>query len=158
MVKNPPYNARDTSLIPGPGKLSLCATTTEAHVPGARALQQEKLPQWEACALQPEEAHVQQWRPNTAKNLKKKKLVKDINYFKQKLLNLCCGTLTSELPPTNQMMCLWCWRGCLDWSIEKTTDIHPSANCKACAGSKIQSPEPDDPNLQLKDGRSPVLI
>ena len=89
---------------------------------------------------------------------KKKRLLKDINYFKRKLLNLCCGSLASELPQTNQMMCLCCWRGCLDWSIEKTTDIHPSANCYACAGSKIQSPEPDDPNLQLKDGRSPVLI
>ena len=32
--------------------LSLCAATTEAHTPRAPALQQEKSPQWEACALQ----------------------------------------------------------------------------------------------------------
>ena len=31
---------------------SLCATTTEAHAPGARAPQQEKPPQWEARAPQ----------------------------------------------------------------------------------------------------------
>ena len=68
VVKNPPANAGGTGLIPGPGRfhmlqsnkahvpqlLSLCsrahepqllsphATTTEAHVPRARALQQEK--------------------------------------------------------------------------------------------------------------------
>ena len=36
------------------------ATTTEAHAPRARALQQEKPPQWEARA--------QQQRPNAAKN------------------------------------------------------------------------------------------
>ena len=71
MVKNLPANARDMGLSPGPGRshmlwsnqvcapqllslrsrarepqlLSLCATTAEAHVPRARALQQEKLPQ-----------------------------------------------------------------------------------------------------------------
>ena len=31
---------------------SPCATTTEAHAPTARALQQEKPPQWEARAAQ----------------------------------------------------------------------------------------------------------
>ena len=69
VVKNPPANAGDMGWIPGPGRshmlqsnkahvsqlLSLCsiahepqllsphATTTEVHVPRARALQQEKL-------------------------------------------------------------------------------------------------------------------
>ena len=73
-VKNPPANAGDTGLSPGPGRshmlqsnwarepqlLSLCsrarkpqllsphATTTEACMPTARAPQQEKPPQWEA--------------------------------------------------------------------------------------------------------------
>ena len=68
VVKNPPANAGDTGSSPGPGRfhmprsnyahvsqlltlrsrarepqlLSLCATTTEAHVPRARAVQQEK--------------------------------------------------------------------------------------------------------------------
>ena len=51
VVKNPPHSARDTGLIPWPGKtlyaseqLSQCATVTEAHVLRARALQQEKPP------------------------------------------------------------------------------------------------------------------
>ena len=35
-----------------PQVLSLCAATTEARVPRARALQQEKPPQQEACAPQ----------------------------------------------------------------------------------------------------------
>ena len=37
VVKNPPANAGDTGSSPGPG-----ATTTEAHMPRARAPQQEK--------------------------------------------------------------------------------------------------------------------
>ena len=52
MVKNPPADAGDTDLIPGPGRFphaseqpSLCATTTEAHAPQAYAPQQEKPPQ-----------------------------------------------------------------------------------------------------------------
>ena len=71
MVENLPANAGDTGLSPGPGRshmlqsnytgapqlLSLCsrtrepqllrprATSTEAHVPRARALQQEKAQQ-----------------------------------------------------------------------------------------------------------------
>ena len=71
VVKNPPANAGDAGLSPGLGKyhmprtsearapqllslrsraskpqlLSPCATTTEAHAPRARALQQEKPPQ-----------------------------------------------------------------------------------------------------------------
>ena len=78
VVGNPPANTGDTRSIPGPGRshmlwsswacapqlLSLCsracepplvsprATTTEACTPRARALQQEKPPQWEARALQ----------------------------------------------------------------------------------------------------------
>ena len=74
VVKNPPANAGDTDSSPGPGSshmprsnqarapqllslrsrdrepqlLSPHATTTEARVPRARALQQEKPPQWEA--------------------------------------------------------------------------------------------------------------
>ena len=56
MVKNPPANAGDMGSSPGLGRshmprsnyagapqlLSLCATTTEARVARARALQQEK--------------------------------------------------------------------------------------------------------------------
>ena len=58
-----------------PQLLSLCATTTEAHAPRARALQQEKPPQWEARALQ--------WRPNAAKNNKYiNKFIKKINKTK----------------------------------------------------------------------------
>ena len=78
VVKNLPANAGDTDSSSGPGRshmpqsnwacapqllslcsrahepqlLSLCATTTEARMPRARALQQEKPPQWEACAPQ----------------------------------------------------------------------------------------------------------
>ena len=68
VVKNLPANAGDTGSIPGSGRshalwsnqarvpqlLSLCTTTTEAHAPRARALQQEKPLQWEA--------HAPQWR------------------------------------------------------------------------------------------------
>ena len=104
VVKNPPANAGDTGSSPGPGGshmprsswarapqllslrsrahepqlLSLRATTTdEACPPRARAPQQEKPPQWEACAPQQsvaparrqlEKAHAQQRRPNAAKN------------------------------------------------------------------------------------------
>ena len=39
-----------------------------AHMPRARAPQQEKLPQWEARAPQLEKARAQQKRPNAAKN------------------------------------------------------------------------------------------
>ena len=78
VVKNPPANAGDTGSSPGPGRshmpwsgwapvpqllslhsrahepqlLSPRATTTKAHAPGARAPQQEKPPQWDACARQ----------------------------------------------------------------------------------------------------------
>ena len=66
VVKNLPANAEDTGSIPGPGRshmpwsnwarapqlLSPRAATTEAHAPRARAPQQEKPPQWEACAPQ----------------------------------------------------------------------------------------------------------
>ena len=59
VVKNLPANAGDTGSSPGPGRchvprssqarapqlLSLCATTTEAHVPRARAPQRERPPQ-----------------------------------------------------------------------------------------------------------------
>ena len=54
MVKNPPANAGDTGLSPGPGRshiaeqLSPQAKTTEAHTPRARAPQQEKPLQLEA--------------------------------------------------------------------------------------------------------------
>ena len=86
VVKNPPANVGDTSSSPGRGDshmpqskwarvpqllslhsgarepqlLSLCATTTETFMPRVRAPQQEKPPQWEACAPQQ--------RPNAAKN------------------------------------------------------------------------------------------
>ena len=78
VVKNPPANAGDTGSSPGPGRshmplnnqaharqllslrsrahkpqlLNPRATTTEVHVPRARAPQQEKPPQWEARAPQ----------------------------------------------------------------------------------------------------------
>ena len=78
VVKNLPANAGDTGSSPGPGRshtprnneahapqllslrsrghklqlLSPRATTTEARIPRARAPQQEKPPQWEACASQ----------------------------------------------------------------------------------------------------------
>ena len=78
MVKSPPANAGDTGSSPGPGRshmlqskwayapqllslrsrarepqlMSPRATTTEARVPRARSLQQEKPLQWEARALQ----------------------------------------------------------------------------------------------------------
>ena len=59
MVKNLLANERDMGSIPGPGRshmprsnqarepqlLSPCATATEAHMPRARAPQQEKPPQ-----------------------------------------------------------------------------------------------------------------
>ena len=52
VVENLPAKAGDTGSSPGPGKpphaaeqQSLCATATEACVPRARALQQEKPPQ-----------------------------------------------------------------------------------------------------------------
>ena len=86
VVKNPPANAGGMGSSPGLGRshmprsnqahapqllslrsrayepqlLSPCATTTEAHAPRAHAPQEEKPPQWEA--------HVQQRRPNAAKN------------------------------------------------------------------------------------------
>ena len=78
VVKNQPANAGDMGSSPGPWRsdmprsnkahahhnywacalacklqlLSLRATTTEARAPRARALQQEKPPQWEAHALE----------------------------------------------------------------------------------------------------------
>ena len=90
VVENLPANAGDTGSIPGAGRshmprsnwvhvlqlLSLCATTTEARKPRARALQQEKPPQWEAHEPQQrsssrlpqlEKAHTQQWRHKAAK-------------------------------------------------------------------------------------------
>ena len=61
MVKNPPANIGGTGLIPGPGRfpdveeqLSPYATTTEACLPRAYALQKEKSLQWKA--------HPPQWR------------------------------------------------------------------------------------------------
>ena len=79
MVKNPPANAGDTGLIPGPGRF---------HMPQDNcALPQEKPSQWEDHALQLEssprlpqleKAHVQQWRPSTAKNKYINKLIKNI--------------------------------------------------------------------------------
>ena len=62
MVKNLPRNAEDTGSIRGRGtkiphavkQLNLSTTTTEACMPRAPALQQEKPPQEEACIPQPE--------------------------------------------------------------------------------------------------------
>ena len=59
VVKNPPTNAEDMGSVPGlershiaTEQLSPCTTTTEARLPRAHALQQEKPPQWKACATQ----------------------------------------------------------------------------------------------------------
>ena len=56
--KNPPANAADTGSIPGPGRLHIiaeqlspCLTTTQPMRPRAYVQQQEKPPQWEACAV-----------------------------------------------------------------------------------------------------------
>ena len=46
------YWACALELAREPQLLSPRATTTEAHMPRARALQQKQPPQWEACALQ----------------------------------------------------------------------------------------------------------
>ena len=69
-VKNLPANAGDTGSIPGPGRSTSCGTTKpvrhnywacalepvrhnyRARAPRARALQQEKPLQWEACTPQ----------------------------------------------------------------------------------------------------------
>ena len=42
------HNYRACALEPATQLLSLCAATTEAHIPRAHAPQQEKPPQWEA--------------------------------------------------------------------------------------------------------------
>ena len=95
VVKNPPANTGDMGSSPGPGRSHMPrsiwalvpqllkpahsrafvprlpspnATTTEARVPGAHALQQEKPLRWEARAPQLEKARMQQRRPNAAKN------------------------------------------------------------------------------------------
>ena len=95
VVKNLPANAKDTGLIPGPGRshmpqsneahtqlLSLCsrawepqilrppAIATEACVPKAHTLQQEKPLQWEARTLQLESIPIltQLERASTALN------------------------------------------------------------------------------------------
>ena len=70
--------------------LSLRASASEAHAPRARALQQEKPLQCEACALQVEsfpgllqldKAHTQQQRPSTAKiNLRKERLILKVGF------------------------------------------------------------------------------
>ena len=69
VVKNLPASAGDTGLTPGPGskiphaagQLSPRATTTEPAHSRARALQQEKSPQQEACIAQlKRKAHGQQ--------------------------------------------------------------------------------------------------
>ena len=67
--RGPRFNSWSRKIPHGPGQLSLCATTTEARVPRAWALQQEKPLQWEAytpqlwsspCLLQLEKACSQQ--------------------------------------------------------------------------------------------------
>ena len=74
VVENPPANTGSMGSTPDPGRfhmpwdnLSPCATTTKPTCPRARALQQEKPPQWEAhteperspCWPQPGKAHRQ---------------------------------------------------------------------------------------------------
>ena len=86
MAENPPANAGDTSLIPGPvgfhmrqGNHTHVPQLLKPKHPRARALQQEKPPQSEAHALpressphllQLEKACAQQWRPSKAKENK----------------------------------------------------------------------------------------
>ena len=82
VVKNPPANAGDTGLSPGPGRshmpqsntacesqlLNPCTTTTEAHEPRALTLQREATAmrslhtttKGSPCSLQLEKAHAQQ--------------------------------------------------------------------------------------------------
>ena len=69
MVKNPPTNAEDTGLIPGPGRfphavgqLSSCITTTEPKHPKVCALQQDKPWQREANTLQPDSRPLVAWQ------------------------------------------------------------------------------------------------
>ena len=66
------------------------ATTTEAHAPRARAPQQEKPQQWEACTLQQRvaparrnqrKARVQQRRPKSSQKKKKKYYRSSFNLF-----------------------------------------------------------------------------
>ena len=79
-------------------QLSPRATTTEARMPRSHAPQQEKPPQWEArtlqwsvapCSPELEKAHVQQQRPNAAKNINKKyeifrvSTLSSLNFFKK---------------------------------------------------------------------------
>ena len=98
VVKNPPADAGDTgssppwsrkiphameqlspvhhnywacALEPASHNVSPRATTTEACVPRARAPQQEKPLQWQARTPQRRVAHMQQRRPNAAKNKNK---------------------------------------------------------------------------------------
>ena len=91
VVKNPPANAENRGLIP-----SLGATKPMCHNYWACALEpmvcNEKPLQWEAQALQLqsrphspqlEKTHVQQWRPNTAKN---------------KYIKLCFKKIKTEIP------------------------------------------------------------
>ena len=102
VVKNPPYNTSGTSLIPSlrrshtpqSGWTCVLCSSAFAWEPGspwagelrllkpecARAhAPQEKLPRWEALALQPEKACVQQQRPSATEN---KQIHKWIFFFK----------------------------------------------------------------------------
>ena len=80
VVESLPANVGNTGSIPGPGRshmpqsswargpqlLSLCATTAEAHAPGARAPQWERPLQWEAHAPQQRVAPASRsWREPT---------------------------------------------------------------------------------------------
>ena len=94
VVKNPPANAGNMGSIPGPGRshmprsnearapqlLSLCSRASEPQL--ARALEQEKPLQWEACAPQ--------WRVAPAhRNYRKHERSNEINNAaKNKQINL----------------------------------------------------------------------
>ena len=62
VVKNPPANAGDMGVIPGPGRFHMPHSNYWAWMqqllksarPRVHALQHEKRPQGEACTLQPE--------------------------------------------------------------------------------------------------------
>ena len=76
MVKNPPANAGDTSLILALGRnqvgqLSPCTATTERMWCRARAPKQERPWPQEVCTPQLGKGHAQQQRPNTAHSLQK---------------------------------------------------------------------------------------
>ena len=74
MIKNPPTNAGDVGSIPGPGRFHMLqdnwacvAQLLNLWILEPFDLQEEKPPQWEACAPQLEKSCMQQPKPRAAK-------------------------------------------------------------------------------------------